>query len=355
MRLNQFDYFRAIAIIMIVAGHVCMSDMLPNHTLSEQMIVSIMTGGTALFVFISGFFFHHVFYKKFKYKAFMVKKIKNVFIPYAVITTVFFLTYVILQRAAGVSLQSAAASQTVDSGWLQVLSQYLTTLTYGQISGPYWYIPFIMIMFALSPLFLLYIQQNANTRFAINLVSIVFSMLIFRAGDNTLILHNTLYFLPMYLLGINYSIHKHVVDNVIAGRTTPLFGIVALLAFYQVNFLGVVGHFLKMDFFTYQGLDTSIIQKIFLCLLCLSFFQKFEDKEIPLLKLIASASFAIFFIHPFVIRILEKLNLTDALNPSLPYLMMFLLLLLLIAGSSLGIALLVKAVLKSNSKYLTGW
>ena len=261
----------------------------------------------------------------------------------------------VLQHSTSITLQSRTENQAVNNDWIDILSQYLTTLIYGQISGPYWYIPFIMIIFAISPLFLRYIQQNTNTRLAINFVGIVFSMLIFRAGDNTLIMHNTLYFMPMYMLGINYSMHKDLMDQLIKGRTTLLLAIVTLLAFYQVNFLGVVGHFLKMNFFTYQGLDTSIIQKIFLCLLCLSFFQKFENKEIPVLKLIASASFAIFFIHPFVIRILEKLNLTNALNLSLPYAGMFLFLLLLIAGISLGIALLVKALFKSNSKYLTGW
>jgi peptidoglycan/LPS O-acetylase OafA/YrhL len=55
MRLNYFDYFRAIAIIIIVAGHSF--SLWVIDTLPEKVLANIITGGTSLFVFISGFFF----------------------------------------------------------------------------------------------------------------------------------------------------------------------------------------------------------------------------------------------------------------------------------------------------------
>lgn len=55
MRLNYFDYFRAIAIVLIVAVH-CITPWYIN-TLPEMVVGNLIAGGSALFVFISGFFF----------------------------------------------------------------------------------------------------------------------------------------------------------------------------------------------------------------------------------------------------------------------------------------------------------
>lgn len=355
MRLNQFDYFRAVAIIIIVAGHVCMSEMLPNSSLPEKMFVSLMTGGTALFVFISGFFFHHVFYQKFDYAKFMTKKFKNVFIPYALITSGFFFCYLLLQNLTGVNLQSTGVNTTQTTNGFDICYSYLTTLIYGKISGPYWYIPFIMVVFALSPIFLSYIKLSATIRFAINAALLVISMFLFRAADNTFIFHNTLYFMPIYCLGINYSIHKSDIDSLIRNKTFLLLSCVLALTYYQVEVLGETGYFLKSDWFSYQGVDIFIMQKILLCFLLLSFFQKIEEREISILKVIASASFAIFFIHPFVIRMFEKTQLIETLSYQPPYLALFLLLITTITAFSVGIAMATKAIFKSKSKYIIGW
>ncbi|AGS39765.1 acyltransferase family protein [Cycloclasticus zancles] len=75
MRLNYFDYFRAIAIIIIVAGHSF--SLWVIDTLPEKVLANIITGGTSLFVFISGFFFHHIFYKNFKYQIFILKRFRS--------------------------------------------------------------------------------------------------------------------------------------------------------------------------------------------------------------------------------------------------------------------------------------
>jgi len=93
MRLNYFDYFRAIAILFIVAGHSLTGWNI--DTLPEKVFANIITGGTSLFVFISGFFFHHIFYKNFEYIIFMKKKIENVLVPYIVLSTLAFFIIVI--------------------------------------------------------------------------------------------------------------------------------------------------------------------------------------------------------------------------------------------------------------------
>jgi len=54
MRLNSFDYFRAIAILIIVTGHSYQPWVI--DTFPEKIVGNLITGGTSLFVFISGFF-----------------------------------------------------------------------------------------------------------------------------------------------------------------------------------------------------------------------------------------------------------------------------------------------------------
>jgi peptidoglycan/LPS O-acetylase OafA/YrhL len=59
MFLNSFNYFRAIAILLIVAGHSYEIAGINIYNLNffEKLAVNLISGGTTLFVFISGFLF----------------------------------------------------------------------------------------------------------------------------------------------------------------------------------------------------------------------------------------------------------------------------------------------------------
>ena len=86
MRFASFDCFRGIAILFIVTGH-SFGPWYIDH-FGEKVLANLIAGGTTLFVFISGFFFHHIFYESFNLKEFLVKKAKNVFIPYLILTLI---------------------------------------------------------------------------------------------------------------------------------------------------------------------------------------------------------------------------------------------------------------------------
>ena len=77
--LVYFDYFRAISIILIVMGHSYGS--WERDSVLDMSFTNLISGGTALFVFISGFFFHNVFNENYNYKAFVLKKCEGVFLP----------------------------------------------------------------------------------------------------------------------------------------------------------------------------------------------------------------------------------------------------------------------------------
>jgi len=82
MYINSINYFRGIAIIIIVAGHCLTLSNFSYNSFFGITILNLTQGGTSLFVFISGFLFHHIFYQYFDFKKFMLKKIKYVLSPY---------------------------------------------------------------------------------------------------------------------------------------------------------------------------------------------------------------------------------------------------------------------------------
>lgn len=83
MYLDYINYFRGFAILLVVLGHFL---YFPESTVTEKLIKAIIKGGTSPFVFISGFLFHHIFYRRgFDYKKFMKNKLKNVLLPYTIV------------------------------------------------------------------------------------------------------------------------------------------------------------------------------------------------------------------------------------------------------------------------------
>lgn len=98
MEVNSFNHFRAIAILFIIAGHSFGAVGMVFDHLYELSIRNFIAGGTSLFVFISGFLFHHVFYPKFQYKKFLIQKCYNVLLPYLILGLYPVFFYVLIQK-----------------------------------------------------------------------------------------------------------------------------------------------------------------------------------------------------------------------------------------------------------------
>lgn len=355
MRLNQFDYFRAIAILIIVAGH-CIYDVIKVDTFLEKVLVNLIYGGTALFVFISGFFFHHVFYKKFNYQVFMVKKLQSVVSPYLVMTTIVMVLYLFAHPYLNnwVAKEVAQASVSV----YQTIVLYFEYLLFGGISAQFWYIPFIIIIFLLSPMFIGFIKLPHHLQWLTYGILFFNSTLIWRPETHLTPWHHVLYYSPIYLLGIMCSIHRERFLSFIEGKAL-VFGILALtLAVIQTLMFNVVGHYEKSDPFTYSGFDIMLVQEVMIGFCIMAILQRYENKEIALLKNLAAASFAIYFLHEFVKLVVKgvfvRLNIWDQLN-RVPEPVAWIFLVGLVTFLSLFCAWLVKKVLKSQSKYIVGW
>ncbi len=125
------------------------------------------------------------------------------------------------------------------------------------------------------------------------------------------------------------------------------------LSIIQILVFKQSGNFHK-EFWSITVPDINLIQKILLCFLFMSILDLYEDTDITSIKKTAETSFAIYFIHPFLINALigvaSRLNLTYQGN--------FFTLILATALTvimAMAIAYSIKAVLKKNSRYLIGW
>lgn len=351
MRLIVFDYFRAITILSIVAGHCISYKSITSF--DERVIANLIQGGSPLFVFISGFFFHHIFYRQFQYSQFMLKKVKNVLLPYVFLSLLALIYYL----SSGISLPDAKelgiTSLTNWQDYLSMIGLYLWT---GRTSFAYWYIPFIMLIFLMSPLFISYIRQGVRIRLLIFIIALVLAMIVHRPAGNLSPWHAVMYFLPMYLLGILVSMHREPVQRYLHNKAFVLGVTVVFLAILQALIYPGFGNLHKLHPFTFDGLDILILQKIVLCFFFLSLLEKLSEHypQIPLLRLLADASFAIYFIHPWVLIALvgyKWLPNVEHMSGLVQFIITFPLTILI----SMTLAYVIKRCAGQYSRSLTGW
>ncbi|MGL4515714.1 MAG: acyltransferase family protein, partial [Shewanella sp.] len=166
MRKNQleFTYMRGLAIILIVLGH----SIYNSGEGFPLLLENLLRGGTALFVFISGYFFHRIFYQDFNYKKFMTNKVQNVLYPFLIVSLV------------GLGCLCLRWIFMEDQSVSQVLLSIFYTVRNGYILYPHWYIPFIMAVFLCSPVFLWFIRCSSQTRWTLLVVSCVVAALLHR-------------------------------------------------------------------------------------------------------------------------------------------------------------------------------
>lgn len=350
MFLHFINYFRGFAILLIVIGHLFGTVKVFNYMNPElnsiftKSIFSLISGGTSLFVFISGFLFHHVFYKRgFSFKKFIHNKFKNVLYPYLfIITPIIFYELLLNPRYQKLYSTRFEFFKTL------FLSYYSGTMLLST-----WYIPFAFLLFISSPIFIKFLELNKYHKRIIVILLIIASIVHRPAHDFTVnAIQALIYFSPVYCLGIYISLKKDEFFTKYKDRSY-IFGVITLLI------LGVqlyTGKFLNShkSIMTFKSFDLVIFQKFFMCLFLVLFFNKFEkyfNKNIKkIFDILAEYSFAIFFIHNYIIQFLIP---AIGLERESGYLGLILLTIFTIV-ISIGIAYVFRLLLKRKSRYLIG-
>lgn len=297
--LVHFDYFRAFAILFVVTGH-CYGDWTLD-TVGEIVLADLLTGGSALFVFVSGFFFQHLFNRNFDYRRFLQKKSRNVLQPYLVLMTAY-LALVLLVKGAITFPVSLGAGAGADAA----LAVALNVLTGASLTA-YWYVPFIMLVFLASPLFRAMARQGDVTVLALVLTGLSAAMYIERPMQNLNPFHSLLYFAPFYLAGILYAKRADQVNDWIDRNLLALVAGLAAILLHMAN-EGQVGNILKASpFAPLEHLDYMVPQKALLILVLIGLTRRLARHPIPWLSYLAGISFPLFFIHPWALLLQDKL------------------------------------------------
>ena len=357
MFLVSINYFRAISILIIVTGHcydIAGIDI-NSLTFGENIAVNLITGGTTLFVFISGFLFHYIFIPRYEYKKFISGKIKNVLIPYLILSLPVILLY--LNGIGQAPYFLPEATGIFDRYFIPFIKYYWSGST---VIG-YWYIPFIMITFSMAPLHVRFSRQSTTIQLVIITTFLAISAVLHRPIDNIFVFQEVLYFFPVYLIGISCSIHREKIYALMNNNELYLLFIVISLAIFEA-LIGKQGNYHKAAF-SLNGIDIMLFQKIILSLFFMVWLHRFEKTSIKIIEIIAATSFSIFFIHGYLIsltkREFENLGILslDAFTKQLhfsPWVNLTLIVITFVLISSL-IAIGLKKIIPKYSRYLTGY
>lgn len=343
-RLVYFDYFRAIAILLIVLSH-CYNTWHPDKPW-ESMVANIISGNTALFVFISGFFFHEVYFPKYHYQTFLKHKTLVVLLPYLILSSLFLFIYYLITS----EIVMAKHLNDYFGKQLSNLTLITANLATGRTMWAYWYIPFAMMLFALSPIFIKFIGLKLSTKLQITAALFICSVFIQRSLMSINPFHSLLYFVPYYLLGIIYSMHRARINGLIEGKG-PILLLITTMTALGMHFLGQNHNAAKASILAWHGADYMIFQKLTLILFMLAFTMQLQQYNIPALKMVANMSFAIFFLHQWVLETFYSIGINEVEHGFDGAMLLF----ICVASLSYLAARLIKKALKDKSRFVIGW
>ena len=290
--LNYINVFRGLAILLIIMGHTMQFG--ESNSLANIINCEMICGGTALFIFISGFLFQHLS-AKYEFKNYMSKKWTNVIMPYLIIS----IPGIILCLLCPVAYKNSFAGLAT---WVQIPLH----LTIGRVHNvPTWFIPMIIIFFLCSWMFLKLEKQGLLYK----LLPFLFLITLFLPRgiaeyESTIgldyltkyfiyakyIVTNFFHFISLYVFGMFCSTNKDIIDKFFDKRW--------LLWFLMISISAI-------DIYTQYKYQYSnfTISKIFLTMLVLAYLKHYDEillshkKTNATLDFIAKYSFGLFFIH----------------------------------------------------------
>jgi peptidoglycan/LPS O-acetylase OafA/YrhL len=269
-------------------------DWSANHQL-YRFLLEIFQGATLVFVMISGYLFQHLS-NKFNYYNYLTTKFKNVILPYIIIS----LPGVMLLLTKSEFLAENPELQGSPL-WARVIFLYI----YGgaQLNYVLWFVPVMTIYYLLAPIFIKFLR---NPALFLSLIVLIPSAILAHRTTVQKYHHFQLafYFLPAYMTGMLAGLYREKVRDF-----TDHYIIILLIAFLCVLF----GHFFLTDydgsyvqeiFSTENGvIDWIFVQKFLLFFILLYIFRRLDRFNLSALDYIATVSFAIFFLHIYVLYV----------------------------------------------------
>ena len=298
-KLNYINVFRAIAILLIVAGHTIQSE----HAIWKPIFKTMLQDGTVLFVFISGFLFQYLS-DSFSYPKYLKKKFFNIVCPYlftSILGILLLFCFPAFNRFNGVNK-------------LLQIPMFLTTGIFHNL--PTWYIPMTCVFFLFAPVLLWAekkkIFNGKSLLFCILSVLVLIPFCLPRYAPSAFVqptpwqtywvavegnILRTGLFFPVYILGMFVAAHRDKIDKLYCARGI-LWGLFLLTC--------------AIDFWViYQGIlpGRLLAPKMILTFLVLGYLKHYDNALLSRKRLngwldtVAAYSFAIFFLHHYILRV----------------------------------------------------
>jgi membrane-bound acyltransferase YfiQ involved in biofilm formation len=280
MFLGYIHSFRALAIFLIVAGHSIDAFIWENAEETERLLRIFISNGSVLFVFIAGYLFQHLS-EKYETKKYYLTKLKNVVLPYIIVSIPAIIVFTfILERE---SVWNEFYNNPI---WMQIILFYMT----GKHLAPLWFIPMIVIFYAIAPI-LINADKNASIYYFLP-VFIIISCFFGRGLPHESFVH----FFSIYLLGMACSKYKTSLNPTLSKTTT----LSILLSF--IFLFGILEFTTTQETMSYL----NYLQKMIMSLFFLGLFYKFNSKlHFKFISTIANTSFGIFFIHSYFLTAIK--------------------------------------------------
>lgn len=204
-------------------------------------------------------------------------------------------------------------------------------------------------MFVLSPLHRRFMELRRSHQVAIIIGGAILASIVQRPLGNDNAFQSVVFYMPLYLSGLFLSLHRETLLPVLSKKWW-LFLIVAVLIAALQSAAGQSGNMHK-PFFAIQGVELMGFQKLALAAALFGLFASFSSPPGRIVDIIAETSFAIFFLHPFVLRFfgataLFQLSPLGWLNLAIATTAIITLCIL--------VALALRYLLKAKSKYVIG-
>ncbi|WP_062569213.1 MULTISPECIES: acyltransferase [Pseudoalteromonas] len=348
MFYNSINNFRAIAIMFIVFGHSFDVSGVALDSLWEVFLRNLLSGGTILFVFISGFLFEVVFLRKFTFSKFYFSRASKLIWPYLLLSIIPICLYIYVANPISDGYFLPKSEGAISQFMVPFLKYEVT----GRFMTAYWYIPFALLLFLLSPLVVHILKKGFKFKLSLILILSCVSILIHRPVDNMNHLHSVVFFFPVYLTGAVVSQCRESLLKAFQGNRFWLLFLLSISFTLIQTYLGDVGSYHK-PFFEFRGIDLMFLQKLLLAFFFFLLLEKYSKSNL-FFDTLASTSFAVFFIHPYLIFIFRNLKLPTP-DTALFQWLYFIALSIMFVLLSMLLALCAKKLLNDKSKYLIGY
>jgi peptidoglycan/LPS O-acetylase OafA/YrhL len=280
---------------MIIATQGNINDELrPLFAISE----TLFHNATIYFAVMSGLLFSLIL-KEYSWKKFYLGKVKNVLLPYIVFSVMF-------AFLSGLLIVTPGTEPLTVNDVVNKLPMHIIT---GSSFAHMWYIPVLMVLFLLTPVFNVIVT---NKKFLPVLIFILLAPLFFSRSWPNFIWENFVFFFGPYVFGMLVGNHYNQAHLLIGKYKGTLWFVACITS-------AILGYLYLIEFESILGIklqeSMGYIQKLSICFIVLNFMQRNENKSPQFLSQLGDYSFSIYFVHMFFVAVFGFIMLTTGLTP----------------------------------------